>query len=310
MAWFKKSKAPIAPVESKKVQMPEGLWTKCKNCDEIIYSKEIERNLNVCPKCDYHFRISARERIALVLDESSFVETDANMTSVDFLKFRDSKKYHDRIKAALKKSGGGDAVVTGSGTIDGLPAVVAVFDFSFMGGSMGSVVGEKVTRAIELGLQMCAPVLVFSSSGGARMQESILSLMQMAKSCAALAKLKAAGIPFISVLTDPTTGGVTASFAMLGDLNIAEPRALIGFAGPRVIEQTIRQKLPEGFQRSEYLLEHGMVDMIVSRQEMKQRLAQILRIFQRKPKVGEGLPASPALSTKEPAASAPAVDAE
>jgi len=279
MAWFKKSKAPIAPVEAKKVQMPEGLWTKCKNCNEIIYTKEIERNLKVCPKCDYHFRISARERIALVLDDGSFVETDAEMTSVDFLKFKDSKKYSDRIKASLKKSGGGDAVVTGSGTIEGLPAVVAVFDFSFMGGSMGSVVGEKITRAIELGLEMRAPVLVFSSSGGARMQESILSLMQMAKSSAALAKLKQAGLPFISVLTDPTTGGVTASFAMLGDLNIAEPRALIGFAGPRVIEQTIRQKLPDGFQRSEYLLEHGMVDMIVPRQEMKQRLAQILQIF-------------------------------
>ena len=290
MAWFKKSKAPIETVESKKVQMPEGLWTKCKNCSEIIYSKEIERNLNVCPKCDYHFRISARERIDLVLDADSFVEIDAEMTSVDFLKFKDSKKYSERIKASLKKSGGGDAVVTGSGTLDGLPVVVAVFDFGFMGGSMGSVVGEKITRAIELGLETKAPVLVFSSSGGARMQESILSLMQMAKTSAALAKLKAAGLPFLSILTDPTTGGVTASFAMLGDLNIAEPRALIGFAGPRVIEQTIRQTLPEGFQRSEYLLEHGMVDMIVSRQEMKQRLAQILRIFLRKPAEGEGQP--------------------
>jgi acetyl-CoA carboxylase carboxyl transferase subunit beta len=281
MAWFKKSKAPIAaPVDAKKVHMPEGLWTKCKNCEEIIYTKEIERNLNVCPKCDYHFRISARERIALVLDEGSFVETDPNMTSVDFLKFKDSKKYSDRIKAAVSKSGG-DAIITGSGTIEGLPVVVAVFDFGFLGGSMGSVVGEKVTRAIELGLEKRQPVLVFSSSGGARMQESILSLMQMAKSSAALAKLKKAGIPFLSILTDPTTGGVTASFAMLGDLNIAEPRALIGFAGPRVIEQTIRQKLPEGFQRSEYLLEHGMVDMIVPRREMKQRLVQILRILTR-----------------------------
>ena len=280
MAWFKKSKAPIsAQAESKKVQMPEGLWTKCKNCEEIIYSKEIERNLNVCPKCDYHFRISARERISLVIDEGTFVETDPDMTSVDFLKFKDSKKYSDRIKAALKKSGGGDAVVTGLGLMKGQEVIVAVFDFGFLGGSMGSVVGEKITRAIELGLEKKAPVLVFSSSGGARMQESIMSLMQMAKSSAALAKLKKAGIPFISVLTDPTTGGVTASFAMLGDLNIAEPKALIGFAGPRVIEQTIRQKLPEGFQRSEYLLEHGMVDMIVSRKEMKVKLSQALRIF-------------------------------
>jgi len=282
MAWFKKSKAPLAPVEAKKVQMPEGIWTKCKNCNEIIYTKEIERNLNVCPKCDYHFRISAHERIALVLDAGSFVEMDAALQSTDFLDFKDSKRYRDRIKAAVKKSGG-DAVVCGTGSIEGLPVAVAVFDFGFMGGSMGSVVGEKITRAIEKGLAERCPVIIFSSSGGARMQESILSLMQMAKTSAALAKLKAAGLPFISVLTDPTTGGVTASFAMLGDINMAEPRALIGFAGPRVIEQTIRQKLPEGFQRSEYLLEHGMVDMIVRRQEMKERLAQILRIFTNAP---------------------------
>ena len=278
MAWFKKSKAPIAPLEVKKVQMPEGLWTKCKNCNEIIYTKEIERNLNVCPKCDYHFRISARERIELIIDEGTFVEMDATMESVDFLDFKDSKKYKDRIKAAVKKSRG-DAVICGQGLCEGLPVVVSVFDFSFMGGSMGSVVGEKITRAIEKGLETQAPVIVFSSSGGARMQESILSLMQMAKTSAALAKLKKAGLPFISVLTDPTTGGVTASFAMLGDINMAEPRALIGFAGPRVIEQTIRQTLPDGFQRSEYLLEHGMVDMIVRRAEMKARLSQILRIF-------------------------------
>lgn len=279
MVWFKKKKSLTASVENKKVQMPEGVWTKCKNCQEIVYGKEIERNLNVCPKCDYHFRINARERIDLVIDKETFVEMDATMRSVDFLDFKDSKKYKDRIKAAVNKAGDGDAVICGSGAINGLPVVVAVFDFAFMGGSMGSVVGEKITRAIERGLEMQAPVLVFSSSGGARMQESILSLMQMAKTSAALAKLKAAGIPFISVLTDPTTGGVTASFAMLGDLNIAEPRALIGFAGPRVIEQTIRQTLPEGFQRSEYLLEHGMVDMIVPRSEMKERLAQVLRIF-------------------------------
>ncbi len=279
MPWFKKSKAPITPVENKKVHMPEGLWTKCKNCEEIIYSKEIERNLNVCPKCDYHFRVSAQERIDLVLDAGTFVEMDAGMMPVDFLSFKDSKTYKERIKVAVKKHGGGDAVKCGEGEIDGMKVVVAVFDFAFMGGSMGSVVGEKITRVIEKGLELKAPVLVFSSSGGARMQESILSLMQMAKTSAALAKLKNAGIPFISVLTDPTTGGVTASFAMLGDLNIAEPRALIGFAGPRVIEQTIRQKLPDGFQRSEYLLEHGMVDMIVRRQEMKQKLSQVLKIF-------------------------------
>lgn len=282
MSWFRSKKALTTSVEKKNVQVPEGVWIKCKNCQEIIYAKEIERNLNVCPKCDYHFRINARERIDLVIDEGTFVEMDAKMNSVDFLDFKDSKKYKERIKAAVKKCGDGDAVICGTGDLDGLPVVVAVFDFSFMGGSMGSVVGEKITRAIEKGLETRAPVLVFSSSGGARMQESILSLMQMAKTSAALAKLKAAGIPFISVLTDPTTGGVTASFAMLGDLNIAEPRALIGFAGPRVIEQTIRQTLPEGFQRSEYLLEHGMVDMIVPRQELKQRLSQSLRIFSKK----------------------------
>lgn len=278
MSWFKRSKAPIAEVESKKVQMPEGVWTKCKNCNEIIYTKEVERNLNVCPKCDYHFRISARERISLVIDQGAFAEMDAAMESVDFLDFKDSKRYKDRIRAAVKKSSG-DAVICGKGTIEGLPVAIAVFDFGFMGGSMGSVVGEKITRVIELGLEKRCPVIIFSSSGGARMQESILSLMQMAKTSAALAKLKKAGLPFISVLTDPTTGGVTASFAMLGDINMAEPKALIGFAGPRVIEQTIRQTLPEGFQRSEYLLEHGMVDMIVRRQDMKQRLSQILRIF-------------------------------
>lgn len=280
MPWFKRKKKPLSTkAEQKKVQMPEGVWTKCKNCDEIVYTREIERNLNVCPKCDYHFRISAQARIELILDAGSFEEMDAGMQSVDFLNFKDSKKYKDRIKAAVAKSGGGDAVVCGTGTIEGIPVVVGVFDFGFMGGSMGSVVGEKITRAIERGLEERRPVIVFSSSGGARMQESILSLMQMAKTSAALAKLKQAGIPFISVLTDPTTGGVTASFAMLGDINMAEPRALIGFAGPRVIEQTIRQQLPEGFQRSEYLLEHGMIDMIVRRQEMKAKLAQILRIF-------------------------------
>jgi acetyl-CoA carboxylase carboxyl transferase subunit beta len=284
MAWFHVKKNALKTITGKKkVHVPEGVWTKCKNCQEIIYAKEIERNLNVCPKCDYHFRIGARERIALVLDDGSFVEEDANMRSVDFLEFKDSKRYKDRVKSAIKKVGDGDAVICGTGTIEELPVSIAVFDFNFMGGSMGSVVGEKITRAIERGLKKEIPVLIFSSSGGARMQESIMSLMQMAKTSAALAKLKQAGIPYISVLTDPTTGGVTASFAMLGDLNIAEPRALIGFAGSRVIEQTIRQTLPDGFQRSEYLLEHGMIDMIVPRKEMKQKLAQILRIFTKKP---------------------------
>lgn len=284
MAWFNVKKNALKTITGKKnVRVPEGVWTKCKNCQEIIYSKEIERNMNVCPKCDYHFRIGARERIAMLLDEGSFVEQDAGMRSVDFLDFKDTKRYKDRVKAAVKKVGDGDAVICGPGTIEGLPVVVAVFDFNFLGGSMGSVVGEKITRAIERGLKDEVPVLIFSSSGGARMQESIMSLMQMVKTSAALAKLKLAGIPYLSVLTDPTTGGVTASFAMLGDLNIAEPRALIGFAGTRVIEQTIRQTLPDGFQRSEYLLEHGMIDMIVARKDMKQKLAQILRIFTKKP---------------------------
>jgi acetyl-CoA carboxylase carboxyl transferase subunit beta len=281
MSWFKKAKAPLSPVASKKVHMPEGVWTKCKNCQEIIYTKEIERNLNVCPKCDYHFRISATERINLVLDQGSFVEMDTDLRSEDFLDFKDSQKYRDRLRNAIKKSGKNEAVVCGEGAIHGLSVIIAVLEFAFMGGSMGSVVGEKITRAIEQSLERKLPLLIFSSSGGARMQESIMSLMQMAKTSAALSRLKQAGVPYISILTDPTTGGVTASFAMLGDVNIAEPRALIGFAGPRVIEQTIRQELPEGFQRAEYLLAHGMIDMIVRRQEMKDRLSQVLRILTR-----------------------------
>jgi acetyl-CoA carboxylase carboxyl transferase subunit beta len=281
MTWFKKNNAPLAQAEEKKVKVPEGLWTKCPNCAEIIYSKEVEKNLQVCPKCNYHFRISAQKRLALILDEKSFVEYDASMMSVDFLDFKDTKSYKDRIKATVAKGGSKDAIICGSGKIEGIPVEVAVFDFSFMGGSMGSVVGEKITRAIERAIANHTPVLIFSSSGGARMQESILSLMQMAKTSAALAKLREKGLPYISVLTDPTTGGVTASFAMLGDINMAEPKALIGFAGPRVIEQTIRQKLPEGFQRAEYLLDHGMVDIIVERKDMKQKLALILQMLYR-----------------------------
>ncbi|MBN2429213.1 MAG: acetyl-CoA carboxylase carboxyltransferase subunit beta [Deltaproteobacteria bacterium] len=279
MAWFKKSKAPLPKASDKKVHMPEGLWTKCQNCQEIIYSKEIERNWNVCPKCDYHFRITSQERLDLILDKDSFVEMDVELKPKDFLDFKDSKKYRDRIKAAIKKRAINEAVICGEGTINELPVMVAVLDFGYMGGSMGSVVGEKITRAIEHAIDHRRPVIIFSSSGGARMQESIMSLMQMAKTSAALMRLKEMNLPFISVLLDPTTGGVTASFAMLGDINMAEPRALIGFAGPRVIEQTIRQELPEGFQRAEYLLEHGMVDMIVRRSEMKDRISQVLRMF-------------------------------
>ncbi|MBR5346883.1 MAG: acetyl-CoA carboxylase carboxyltransferase subunit beta, partial [Deltaproteobacteria bacterium] len=231
----------------------------------------------------YHFRISASERIGLILDEGSFREMDAGLVSVDFLDFKDSQEYSERLAKAMKKNGRTEAAVCGEGTIFGLPIVIAVLEFGFMGGSMGSVVGEKITRAIERSMAARCPLVIFSSSGGARMQESIMSLMQMAKTTAALNQMKKLGLPFISVLTDPTTGGVTASFAMLGDLNIAEPRALIGFAGPRVIQQTIRQGLPEGFQRAEYLLAHGMIDMIVRRQEMKAKLFQLLSILTKSP---------------------------
>jgi len=267
MSWFKRSKAPMAVMAEKKGKAPEGLWTKCPSCAETLITKDIEVNLNVCPKCSHHFRISAHQRIELLLDAGSFIEFDSGMMSVDFLEFKDSKSYKARIDAALAKGGSKDAIICGSGKVDGLAVQLAVFDF---------VVGEKITRAIERGLEQGNPVIVVSASGGARMQESILSLMQMAKTSAALAKMKAKGLPFISILTDPTTGGVTASFAMLGDVNIAEPKALIGFAGPRVIEQTIRAKLPEGFQRAEYLLDHGMVDIIVERKDMKPTLSRIL----------------------------------
>lgn len=279
MAWFKVSKAPKGEKTEKKVAMPEGLWIKCNNCGEIIYKKEVVRNLNVCPKCNYHFRISAQERIGLLADKGTFIEHDAGMEASDPLNFRDSKRYKDRVKDAQKSSGLKDAFISGEASVKGINVMLGVFDFSFMGGSMGSVVGEKATRTIEKGIEKGTPVVIVSSSGGARMQEGILSLMQMAKTSAALARLRDARLPFISVLTDPTTGGVTASFAMLGDIIIAEPKALICFAGPRVIEQTIRQKLPEGFQRSEYLLEHGMVDLIVERKDMKETISKILSML-------------------------------
>jgi len=281
MAWFKKAKTPLAQSDVKKVRVPEGLWTKCLSCRETLYSKDLEKNLNVCPKCNHHFRISAGKRIEMLLDGGAFVEWDANLVAVDFLEFKDSKSYQDRIDAAVARGGSKDAVICGEGKIFGKPVQVAVFDFSFMGGSMGSVVGEKITRAIERSIDKKMPLIIISASGGARMQESILSLMQMAKTSAALAKLRELGLPYVSILTDPTTGGVTASFAMLGDINIAEPKALIGFAGPRVIEQTIRQKLPDGFQRAEYLLEHGMIDFIVERKDMRQKVSQLLSMLHR-----------------------------
>jgi acetyl-CoA carboxylase carboxyl transferase subunit beta len=281
MSWFNRDKAGIEQHIEKKVKVPEGMWVKCQGCSETILGTEIEANLNVCPKCGHHYRIPARRRLEILLDNGTWREFDAGIKSVDFLDFKDAKSYQERIDTAVAKGGSKDAVICVEGTIDGMSVQVACFDFAFMGGSMGSVVGEKITRSIERGLQQRQPVLIISASGGARMQESILSLMQMAKTSAALAKLKRAGIPFISILTDPTTGGVTASFAMLGDLNISEPKALIGFAGPRVIEQTIRQKLPEGFQRAEYLLDHGMVDVICPRTEMRAKLASILKMLHR-----------------------------
>ncbi len=280
MIWFKKDLFTDGE-EGKSVKVPFGLWVKCDHCGEIIYKKEAERNLDVCPKCNYHFRISARARIEITFDEGTFREFDQSMEPVDALEFRDVKKYKDRIKAAQRETGLKDAMITGEGLIGGEKAAAAVFEFSYMGGSMGSVVGEKIARAVESAIESRSGVVIFSSSGGARMQESILSLMQMAKTSAALAKLREAGLPYISVLTDPTMGGVSASFAMLGDVIIAEPRALIGFAGPRVIAETIRQKLPEGFQRSEYLLEHGIIDMIVERKLMKETLSKLLSMLMR-----------------------------
>ncbi|MBI5189589.1 MAG: acetyl-CoA carboxylase carboxyltransferase subunit beta [Nitrospirae bacterium] len=279
--WFKRDKTPKAPAPEKKVKIPEGLWVKCDNCKEIVYKKEIDRNLKVCPKCDYHFRISAKERLDLVVDEGSFVEHDADVAPVDFLDFKDTAKYKDKLKTYQAKTGQKDAVISCTAAIGGLPANLVVMDFGFMGGSMGSVVGEKISRAAERSAESGVPLIIFSSSGGARMQEGVLSLMQMAKTSAALARLGKKGVPFISVLTDPTFGGVSASFSSLGDLIIAEPRSLIGFAGPRVIEQTIKAQLPEGFQRAEFQMEHGQVDMIVDRKHMKDTLAKILEFFGR-----------------------------
>lgn len=279
MAWFRKQKTPKTPLQNKRVRMPEGLWEKCGNCKEIIYKKEILRNHKVCPKCNYHFRISAQERLESLFDGGVWEELDEGIRPVDALKFKDTKPYDQRLLDYQERTGLLDAMVNGRGKLEGYDILIAAMEYRFMGGSMGSVVGEKITRACERALRERIPLIVVASSGGARMQEGVLSLMQMAKISSMLARLHEASVPYISLLTDPTTGGVTASFAMLGDVNIAEPRALIGFAGPRVIEQTIRQKLPEGFQRSEFLLERGMIDMIVERVEMKATLARCLRFL-------------------------------
>lgn len=279
MAWFRKDKKPKQPSESRTTQIPEGLWVKCSGCGEIIFRKEVVRRSWVCPKCSYHFQISARQRIENLFGDEPFDEFDAALASTDPLKFKDKKTYRDRLSEYRGRVGMNDAVVNVEGSLGGTRVVVCAMEYGFMGGSMGSVVGEKVTRAAERALAGRMPLIVISTSGGARMQEGALSLMQMAKISSALAILHESGIPFLSVLADPTTGGVTASYAMLGDVILAEPRALIGFAGPRVIEQTIRQKLPDGFQRSEFLLDHGMVDMIVEREDLRPTLIQLLALI-------------------------------
>jgi acetyl-CoA carboxylase carboxyl transferase subunit beta len=278
MAWFRKTKKPKPlRMDRPRSTVPEGLWVKCEGCKEIIYSRDLDRNLRVCPKCNYHFRIDAHARIAQLLDDAEPRELFTGISPTDPLNFRDTKRYRDRLRSYQQAVGEKDAVVVVAGRIAGIPVVLAVMEYRFMGGSMGSVVGEKITRAVERAIEKRVPLVVVSASGGARMQEGVLSLMQMAKIAAALARLREARLPYLSILTDPTTGGVTASFAMLGDLNIAEPGALIGFAGPRVIEQTIRQSLPDGFQRSEFLLEHGFLDLVVPRAEIKETVARCLK---------------------------------
>jgi len=277
MSWLDKIPQKIKRVVgSSRKNVPEGLWSKCDSCQTVLYRTDLESNLEVCPKCNHHCRVSARGRIDFLLDPEKRLEIGANVQPVDALKFKDSKTYVDRMKAAQKEVGELDALIVVQGNILGLPAVVAAFEFKFMGGSMGAVVGERFVRGVDAAIKAKAPFICISASGGARMQEGLLSLMQMAKTIAALTKLSQAGLPFISILTDPTMGGVSASFAMLGDIIIAEPNALIGFAGPRVIEQTVRETLPDGFQRSEFLLEHGAIDMIVDRREMRQKLASLL----------------------------------
>lgn len=282
MSWFKRDKRSIenpTPVDERRVRT-EGLWEKCPSCRAAIWKKDLEQNVNICPKCEYHFRIGARDRIALLLDDNvPWTEHDADLASNDPLHFVDTKPYAQRLKDAREKLGAADAILTAEGRLDGRPVICCSMEFGFIGGSMGSVVGEKVARAIERSVEKSIPLIVVSCSGGARMMEGAVSLMQLAKVSAALARLDEARVPFVSVLTDPTTGGVTASYAMLGDLNIAEPGALIGFAGPRVIEQTIRQKLPEGFQRAEFLLEHGFLDAVVPRKELKGYLSQAFGFF-------------------------------
>jgi len=277
MAWFRKTTKDERA--DRKVKIPEGLWVKCNNCKEIIYRKELDRNLKVCPKCDYHFRISARERLDLLSDSGSFTEMFGNIRTTNPLDFMDTMPYEERIRQNQARSGSDEAVICGEAKVNGRSIVLCALDFAFMGGSMGSVVGEKVVRSVEYAMDKGTPLIIFSSSGGARMQEGILSLMQMAKTSAAIGRFKENGGLYISILTDPTFGGVSASFAMLGDIIIAEPRSLIGFAGPRVIEQTIKQQLPPNFQKAEFLLDHGIIDMVVPRKEMKDTVTRLLKLL-------------------------------
>lgn len=283
MSWFKKLMPSRISTEKRTRSVPEGVWIKCPKCDAQLYRNELERNLQVCPKCEHHLRIGARQRLDFFLDPDSQQEIAANLESQDPLRFRDSKRYRDRLAQAQKKTGEKEALVAATGTLFGRPIAACAFEFAFMGGSMGSVVGERFARAARHAAENNMPLVSFAASGGARMQEALFSLLQMAKTSAAIAELGAKGIPYISVLTDPTTGGVSASLAMLGDVNIAEPNALIGFAGPRVIEQTVRQILPEGFQRSEFLLDHGAIDMIVDRRELRVQIAELLAKFEHRP---------------------------
>ena len=278
MAWFRRSKASIASGSPRK-DVPDGMWTKCDGCGEIIHKKQLEQQLYTCLKCGFHFRIGSREYLSILIDEETFDEMDRKMQSTDPLAFKDSKEYRVRIKESIKKTGLNDAIRTGVGKINGISVVIGIMDFSFIGGSMGSVVGEKIARAIDRARKLKMPLIIISSSGGARMMEAAYSLMQLAKTSAKLAQLSDEGVPFFSIMTDPTTGGVTASYAMLGDINLAEPGALIGFAGPRVIKQTIGKDLPAGFQRAEFQLEHGFVDVVVHRKEMKETLTKLLKLI-------------------------------
>lgn len=287
ISWFEKllpSRIRTDETNSKKTSVPEGLWSQCPSCSAMLYNMDVERNAYVCPKCDHHMRLGGRKRLEVFLDKEEMEEIGANITPLDILKFKDGKKYKDRITLSQKKTNEKDALIVMKGTLHGNPIVVAAFDFRFMGGSMGSVVGERFVRGVDRAIQENCPFVVFSASGGARMQEALFSLMQMAKTSAALTRLSDAEQPYISILTDPTMGGVSASFAMLGDINIAEPKALIGFAGPRVIEQTVRETLPEGFQRSEFLLEKGAIDKIIRRNELRTEISDLLAILKHRPR--------------------------